>query len=142
MGANDFVTVVYNASSRPWRFDTVPSAFNYVHVVVSPEARTSFIETRASHDEAWFASRWFKVQIVTRADFPNLGSAAETKVVSGRALGLYVRNLVLNACIFAQVWSAREGGNALMGGSWQTRLRGLETLRERHGPKAEEKGKK
>ncbi|KAF2154743.1 hypothetical protein K461DRAFT_101314 [Myriangium duriaei CBS 260.36] len=140
---NDYVTVVFNNSSQQWQFDTLPSAFNYVHIVVSPEARSSFIETRtAARKDDWFERSWFKVQIVTRRDFPNLGSASEAKVVSGKALGLYVRNLVMNACIFAGVWAAREGGGD-QGGSWRVRLGMLRNMRERWGlqSKAEEKDK-
>ncbi|GAM86132.1 hypothetical protein ANO11243_041430 [Dothideomycetidae sp. 11243] len=145
---NDYVTVVFNNSATQWRFDTLPSAFNYVHVVVAPEARASFIETRRpAAQQADYETSWFRVHIVTRADFPNLGSAAEPKVVSGKALGLYVRNLVLNACIFAQVWAAREGGGGAQGGSWRTRLGMLRNMRERFGEKEKEeivkaKGKK
>lgn len=127
---NDYVTVVFNNSSAPWRFHTLPSAFNYVHIVVAPEARASFIETRADRREDWYLRSWFKVHIVTRPDFPNLGSAAEPKVVSGKALGLYVRNLVMNAGIFAQVWAVREGGGG-QGGSWRARLGMLRNMRSR-----------
>lgn len=43
---NDFVNIVWNNSGVPFRFDTFPSAFNYVYIVITPTARASFIDTR------------------------------------------------------------------------------------------------
>ncbi|PNS13886.1 hypothetical protein CAC42_1377 [Sphaceloma murrayae] len=132
---NDYVNVVFNNSGTPYRFDTMPSAFNYVYIVVSPEARSTFIETRTSQntDKDWFDKSWFKVQVLTKPGFPNVGSASETKVVSGKALGMYIRNLVLNACIFADVWAVKEGGGG--GQSWSSRLGQLKNMRERFAKK-------
>ncbi|PSK57919.1 hypothetical protein B9Z65_9121 [Elsinoe australis] len=138
---NDFVNVVFNNSGAPYKFETVQTAFNYVYIVVSPEARSTFIETRTRQntDSSWYEKSWFKVQVLTRPDFPNVGSASETKVVSGKALGMYVRNLVLNACIFAGVWAAKEGGGS--DGSWRARLNQLGQFRERHGKVENEEAK-
>ncbi|KAF2454466.1 hypothetical protein BDY21DRAFT_352959 [Lineolata rhizophorae] len=36
---NDFVNIVWNESGREWRFDTLPSEFNYVYIVITPEER-------------------------------------------------------------------------------------------------------
>ncbi|KAF2221431.1 hypothetical protein BDZ85DRAFT_239765 [Elsinoe ampelina] len=132
---NDYVNVIFNNSGAPWRTGTIPSAFDYVYIVVSPEARSTFIETRTvqNMDKDWFEKSWFKVQVLTKEGFPNVGSASETKVVSGKALGLYVKNLVLNACIFADVWAVKEGGGG--GGSWRSRLNQLKNIRERFGKK-------
>ncbi|KAF4554012.1 Rap/ran-GAP-like protein [Elsinoe fawcettii] len=132
---NDYVNVIFNNSGVPWKFGNIPSAFDYVYIVVSPEARSTFIETRTvqNKDKDWFQKSWFKVQVLTKEGFPNVGSASETKVVSGKALGLYVKNLVLNACIFAEVWAEKEGGGGV--GSWRSRLGQLRNIRERFGKK-------
>ena len=136
---NDHVNIVFNNSGSATDFATLssllPSAFNYVYIVVSPEARATFIETRTRQVESgWFAKSWFRVQVLTRQDFPNISSAAETKVVSGQVLATYVRNLALNACIFANVWANREGGE--YPSSWRGRLMQLRMLKERFGEKS------
>lgn len=43
---NDFVNIVWNNSGIPFMFDTFPSAFNYVYIVITPTARASFVDTR------------------------------------------------------------------------------------------------
>ncbi|GAB7344095.1 hypothetical protein MBLNU457_2000t1 [Dothideomycetes sp. NU457] len=142
---NDYVNIIFNNSGSAFDFSRlnalIPSAFNYVYVVVAPEARATFIETRThQHQEGWFENSWFKVQVLTRQDFPNISSAAETKVVSGGVLAKYVRNLALNACVFANVWANREGGDTPS--SWRARLMQLRALKERFGKKEEETQRK
>lgn len=43
---NDFVNIVWNNSGLPFKFDTFPSAFNFVYIVITPTARASFLDTR------------------------------------------------------------------------------------------------
>jgi len=43
---NDFVNIIWNNSGAPFDFNTFPSDFNYVNIIITPEARTSFVETR------------------------------------------------------------------------------------------------
>ncbi|KAL1306456.1 hypothetical protein AAFC00_005154 [Neodothiora populina] len=143
---NDYVNVVFDNSGLLAGFDfhTFPSAFNYVYVVVTPEARQTFIQTRTraarravsgstgdggKDDVVWFQDSWFRVQVLTREDFPDISSAAETKVVSGKALAAYVRNLVLNAEVFCRVWTNRGSGE--YPSSWRARLGQIRQLRER-----------
>lgn len=129
---NDFVNIVFNNSSLPFDFNTFPSAFNYVYIVVTPEARATFIETRTrSQEQGWYENSWFKLQVMTREDFPNISSAGTTKIVSGKALAKYVRNLALNACVFCNVWAAREYGS--QPSSWQARLHHIRNIKERYG---------
>lgn len=142
---NDYVNIVWNNSGLgvPFDFHTFPSAFNYVYIVITPEARQTFIQTRtrSKHDPLWFGKSWFRVQVVTREDFPDISSAAETKVVSGAALASYVRNLALNAEVFCRVWTNRGSGE--YPSSWRSRLAQIRVLRERAEKMAkEEKGEK
>lgn len=43
---NDFVNIIFNDSGLPFRFDTFPSEFNYVNIVITPESRASFVARR------------------------------------------------------------------------------------------------
>jgi hypothetical protein len=133
---NDYVNIIFNNSGLEFDFNTFPSAFNYVYIVVVPEARQTFIQTRTRlHNSGWFEDSWFKVRVLTRHDFPDISSAAETVVVSGAALSAYVRNLALNAEEFCRVWANRGMGE--LPSTWRSRLQQIRMLRERNVPKKE-----
>jgi hypothetical protein len=128
---NDFVNIIFNDSGLPFHFDTFPSAFNYVNIVVTPESRVSFVSARErTAEEA--AKTFYKVQVMSKQGFPEISPAAETKVVSLKALPAFVRMLALNASVFSLVWYNREGGEYIS--SWRSRLREIIRLREKHTP--------
>jgi hypothetical protein len=133
---NDFVNIIFNDSGLPFRFDTFPSQFNFVNIVITPASRASFIASRESNPEAE-AERgqpFYRVQVMSRPGFPEISPASETKMVSLKALPSFIRLLALNASVFSLVWHNREGGEHIS--SWSARLREIKRLRERHGPKA------
>jgi hypothetical protein len=127
---NDFVNIIFNDSGLPYNFDTFPSAFNYVHIVISPESRASFVDRRLDADPDG-RNRYYKVQAISRADFPDISPAVETKILCGKHLAGYCRLIAINACVFSEVWSVREGRET--SSSWRNRLRQIKTLRERYG---------
>jgi hypothetical protein len=127
---NDFVNIIFNDSGLPYDFDTFPSAFNYVHVVISPESRASFVDRRLDSDIDG-KNRYFKVQVISKPGFPDISPAAETKILAGKHLAAYCRLIAINACVFSQVWSVKDGGESAS--SWRTRLREIQRLRERYG---------
>ncbi|KAH0543335.1 hypothetical protein FGG08_002291 [Glutinoglossum americanum] len=126
---NDFVNIIFNDSGLPFRFDTFPSAFNYVNIVITPESRASFIAIRTrSYDEA--NRQFYRVQVMSKPGFPEISPAADTKIVSGKSLPMFVRLLALNASVFSLVWYNRDGGEHIS--SWRNRLREIERLRQKH----------
>ncbi|KAF3050642.1 Tuberous sclerosis 2-like protein [Didymella keratinophila] len=127
---NDFVNIIFNDSGLPYNFDTFPGAFNYVHIVISPESRTSFVDRRIDSDPDG-KDRYYKVQVVTKPGFPDVSPAAETKILGGRHIAAYCRLIAINACVFSDVWFQREGGEQIS--SWRNRLREIKRLRERYG---------
>ena len=152
---NDFVNIIFNNSGKPWELETIPSDFNHVNIVIAPEARASFVETRlqalsaaaqrkdangldeadaASSDP--YASLFYKVTVLTKAGIPTISPAHITKIVSGASLPAFVRLLALNASSFAQVWANREsaGGSGDHTSSWRSRLEEIVKLRSRYGP--------
>ncbi len=133
---NDFVNIVYNDSGLPFRFDTFPSAFNYVYVVVTPEARASFVEARSTPRPP--TDQFYKVQVHSRPGFPEISPAAETKVISAAKLPTFVRLIALNASVFSLVWANREGGEHVS--SWRNRLREIKRLRERYADQSHAHG--
>ncbi len=129
---NDFVNIIFNNSGNPFRFDTFPSDFNYVNIVITPESRESFVASRFMSEERT-RSAFYKVQVMSRPGFPEISPAAETKIVSLTALPGFIRLLALNASVFSQVWANREGGEHVS--SWRNRLREINRIRDRYGPK-------
>lgn len=126
---NDFVNIIFNDSGLPYNFNTFPSAFNYVHIVITPEARASFIERRFEEDPDG-KNRYYKVQVIPKPGFPEISPAAESKMISGKNLAAYCRLISINASVFSQVWYARDGGESVS--SWCNRLREIKRLRERY----------
>ena len=117
---NDFVNIVFNNSGSEFDFDTFPSAFNYVYIVIAPSDRNSFLQARTITSSKDKKDRFYNVHVLTRPGYPNLSSASEAKVISGTCLGGYVRNLALNACVFATMWAGSETGE--YPSSWRQRL--------------------
>ncbi|KAJ4287682.1 Tuberous sclerosis 2-like protein [Kalmusia sp. IMI 367209] len=127
---NDFVNIIYNDSGLPYNFDTFPSAFNYVHIVISPESRASFVDRRLDSDPDG-KDRYYKVQVMSKPGFPDISPAAETKILAGKHLAAYCRLIAINACVFSSVWFMKDGGESVS--SWRNRLREIQRLRDRYG---------
>jgi hypothetical protein len=140
---NDFVNIIYNNSGLPFKFDTFPSDFNYVNIVITPNPRPTFISSRdkpakseAEGTESAFSpcnSPFFLVQVMSKPGFPEISPAAEPKTISLTALPGFVRLLALNASVFSHVWANRNGGEFVS--PWRSRLREIKSMRERYAPK-------
>jgi hypothetical protein len=133
---NDFVNIIFNDSGLPFKFDTFPSEFNYVNIVISPESRASFLAVREmaqDRQEGRGSQLFYQVRVMSQPGFPEISPAAEPKLVSLKALPSFVRLLALNASVFSHVWVNREGGEHVS--SWRSRLREINRLRERYGPR-------
>jgi hypothetical protein len=126
---NDFVNIIFNNSGLPFRFDTFPSEFNYVNIVITPESRGSFVATRTRSEDS-VRNAFYKVQVMSKPGFPEISPAAETKIMSLAALPGFIRLLALNASVFSLVWANKEGGEHVS--SWRNRLREINRLRERY----------
>lgn len=136
---NDFVNIVFNDSGLPFKFDTFPSQFNYVYIVITPTPRHSFASARLmakqrEEDGRKAPTPFYMVQVMSQPGFPEISPAAEPKVVSLKALPTFVRLLALNASVFSQIWATREVGEHVS--SWRNRLREINRLRERYGIKS------
>jgi hypothetical protein len=127
---NDYVNIIFNDSGLPYDFNTFPSAFNYVAIVITPESRASFVDRRLDSDPDG-KSRYYKVQVLSKPGFPDISPAVEPKILAGKHLAAYCRLLAINASVFSQVWAIRDGGESIS--SWRNRLREIKRLRERYG---------
>ncbi|KAI2643435.1 hypothetical protein GGS21DRAFT_485952 [Xylaria nigripes] len=129
---NDFVNIIWNDSGLPFKFNTFPSDFNYVYIVITPESRASFVATRRRTPKD-VEDSFYKVLVMSRPGFPEISPASETKIVSLKALPEFIRLLALNASFFSHVWAKREGNEHIS--SWGNRLAEINRLREKYGSK-------
>jgi Rap/ran-GAP len=144
---NDFVNIIWNDSGADFDFNTFPSEFNYVYIVITPEVSTNFITQRKRIEPEilpdpildpnapeeplpYISTLFYKVQVLSGPGFPSISPAAEAKLVSAKALGPFVRLLALNASFFSLVWANREGGEHIS--PWRNRLREIKRLREKY----------
>ncbi|KAK3187044.1 Tuberous sclerosis 2-like protein [Lecanicillium sp. MT-2017a] len=130
---NDFVNIVFNDSGLPFNFDTFPSQFNFVNIVITPASRASFIVRREEKAEDTTGDTFYNVKVMSKPGFPPISPASETKMISLTALPGFIRLLAFNASMFALVWHSQEGGEHIS--SWASRLREIKRLRERYGSK-------
>lgn len=136
---NDYVNVIFNRSNQPFKFDTFPSQFNYVNIVITPEARIAPSAASPVDDDSSSIvtpdDTYYKVHTVSRADFPSISPTADAKIISAKALPAFVRLLALNASVFSLVWRHRDDGGEHVS-SWRNRLREIVKLREKYAPGA------
>ncbi|KAH9845263.1 hypothetical protein Tdes44962_MAKER01273 [Teratosphaeria destructans] len=135
---NDHVNIVFNNSGTHLDFGALyslfPGQFTHVYIVITPSARTSFVEARTENINVDKRDRFYGVQVVARPDYPNISPAAEEKMVSGASLAGFVRNLALNECIISLMWTSRNESTEYPS-SWRSRLHQIRRLRERYGQK-------
>ena len=132
---NDRVKIVYNDSGKTFNFDTIPSAFNNVNIVITPEAHAQKAHKTPDpmkvEPSATELFGFYKVQTLCSSNFPPLSSASTPKVVSASALPAFVRQIALNASVFSHIWSETLGQGTYIS-SWRARLQQIKRLRERY----------
>lgn len=148
---NDYVNIIFNNSGISWKIDNIPSAFNFINIVITPEARASFVETRmrgqvvdergheAGADEIDpkqvvdpFANLYYRVTVLTKEGVPAISPAYSTKIISGASLPAFVRLVALNASVFSDVWNNRASDEHATS-SWRSRLKEIKRLHSRLG---------
>lgn len=125
---NNFVTIVFNRSNLPFNFDTIPSEFNSINIVITPSSRVAYDESGNAKGETDPQKLYYSVRVMSKPGFPDVSPAATPKVVSGKNLAPFVRILALNASVFSLVWNNKGGAHT---SSWRTRLREIKKVRER-----------
>jgi hypothetical protein len=126
---NDFVNIIFNRSNRPFNFETIPSQFNSVNIVITPVCRIAQSDFSPDTDTARdYSKSFYVVRVMSKPGLPELSPASTPKVISGKSLAAYVRILAINASVFSLVWN-REGGEHIS--SWRNRLREIKRLRDR-----------
>ncbi|KAK4550669.1 hypothetical protein LTR36_000248 [Oleoguttula mirabilis] len=111
---NDHVNIIFNNSGGQLDFSTLynmfPGQLTYVYIVITPSARTSFVEARTENMTLDKRDRFYGVQVVASPDYPNVSPAAEEKVVSGASLPGIERFFGVPIFLAQQVASAKAFG--------------------------------
>jgi hypothetical protein len=122
---NDFVNIIWNSSNRPYRPDTISSEFNFVNIIVSPDA---FQSTRTS---SWTSNNQygavFKVKVLPHKELPAISPATEWRLLSRAKLPEFVRTLAMQCNVYAQIHHAKGSFTSM----WRQRLEKITTLRQR-----------
>ncbi|KAJ1895123.1 Tuberous sclerosis 2-like protein, partial [Kickxella alabastrina] len=144
--ANDYVQIVFNESGRDYEFDTIPSQFNYVQIIVTPVDGT--ISTREEeiawpHGETQDAAspendktmyvQLYKVMTQVNPSVPFYGPAIEPKLLTLTALPAFVRSIAIHAAILSNVFSSckkADSSAAEFISPWRARLRTIHRLRQ------------
>lgn len=131
---NDMVNIIFNRSNLNFNFDTIPSQFNFVNIVISPVSRISNPD-ETEEETCDPTNCFYAVNVICKPGFPELSAASKPKVISGESLASFVRLIALNASVLSLVWN-REGGEHVS--AWLNRLREIRRLRNRISAPAHE----
>ena len=126
---NDFVNIIFNESGLAFDFNTFPSQFNYVNIVITPERSVNPIGDLPRTEGPNLPELYYTIQTISQISLPEITAAASPKLVPLSALAGFARQLALHSAVFCNVWANREGGEHLS--SWRNRLREIGKLRER-----------
>jgi hypothetical protein len=129
---NDFVKIIFNESGQPFQFDTFSSQFNYVNIVITPEAGcrgTGGSDSANTGNESNERTLYYTIQTITSNQLPEISATATCKLLALSQLPALVRHIALHSAIFSNVWVNREGGEHIS--SWRNRLREIVRLREK-----------
>jgi hypothetical protein len=137
---NNFVNIIWNESGLPYKFDTFPSQFNSVNILITPENKLVATEAESKTDGTSITtenednenpSDSFRclIQTLTKSSMPRISPAAVMKLLPLDNLPALARQLALNSAIFSNVWEHRQDGEYVS--SWRNRLRQIVQLRER-----------
>ena len=134
---NSFVTIIWNESGLPYKFNTIASQFNSVVIVITPEnsvapssGKEGYRVPDESEEEAEKDDPRYKIQTITHPSLPRLSPCASIKLLPLKSLPDFIRQVALNSAIFSNVWSNRATGE--YSSSWRERLRTIAKLRKQY----------
>jgi len=126
---NDKVKIVWNDSGLPYNFETIPSQFNFVNIIVEPHS----MGTIAAFSNDSHESEFFRVTMQRMEGMPEFGPIGEYKLVSAANLGIFLRVVSLLADFMSEVYQATEKdtGRDEYVTNWRRRLQYINKFRER-----------
>jgi len=124
---NDKVRIIWNDSGLPYALDTVPSAFNFVNLIVEPHS----VGTIAAFSNNPHEHEIFKVTMQRMASMPEFGPIGNYKLVSADNLAPLLRQVSLLADFFCEVYEATDKDTTTKEyvTNWRRRLQYINTFR-------------
>lgn len=125
---NDYVRIVWNDSSLPYRFDTLKTAFQFVNIVIEPHS----VGAIAAFSNNIHENEYFKVTIQSAPGMTEFAPIGFFKLISAENLPLLVRQLSLLADWFASVFSEtqRDTERVIMKTNWHARLEAIRRFKK------------
>ena len=145
---NDYVNIIFNESGLPFAFNTFPSQFNHINILITPENKLAPDTKLTSKTDGLLPTSLpsmggknldttalsllyhYTVHVLSQPSLPRISPAATMKLVPLTALAPLVRQLALSSSVFCNVWSNRADGEYVS--SWRNRLREIARLRNRY----------
>jgi hypothetical protein len=97
---NDAVKIVWNEGGKPYRFDTIHSAYNLINLVIEPHT----LMPKAAYQEKSHANDFFKVLLQTHPSLPKITPIGDFKLVAAETLPRLMRRYSAIACMFCHTW--------------------------------------
>ncbi|KAH7092707.1 hypothetical protein BKA62DRAFT_74273 [Auriculariales sp. MPI-PUGE-AT-0066] len=101
---NSHVKIIWNDSGKPFAFHTIPTAFQFVNIVIEPHSRG----TVAAYSDNQHENEYFRVTLQRVEGMPRFDPVGEYKIVCAESLPEYVRQLGLLSDFFSRVWETTQ----------------------------------
>ncbi|KAK0567762.1 Tuberous sclerosis 2-like protein [Tilletia horrida] len=124
---NDPVHIVFNESGDEYRFDSIPSQFNSINIVISPTYKGGTNMGAVSPDDDIF----YRVSLQRQVNLPDFSPIGDGQLISADALPGFVRVLAINSNLMAQIYNATAETMTPYQSNWVERLRYISRFREK-----------
>lgn len=126
---NDKVRIVWNDSGQPYDHHAIPSAFNFVNLIIQPHS----LGTIAAFSNDLHEREFFKVTMQRMEGMPDFGPIGDYKLVSAENLAPLLRQVSLLADFFSEVYEATEKDTSKSDyvTNWRRRLQYINTFANR-----------
>lgn len=116
---NDWVHIVFNESGGEYAFGTLPSQFNYVNIVISPNTKGG----TALGSIGPMDTSFYRVSLQRRPGLPSFSPLGEDgQLISAACLSTFVRSLALNANVMSQIYNDTSESMQPYSSNWCNRL--------------------
>jgi tuberous sclerosis 2 len=99
---NDYVRIVWNDSGKPYAFDTLSTAFQFVNIVIEPHS----IGTISAFSNDAHENEYFRVIVQTAEGMTECTPVGQFKIVSAVVLPHFVRHVSIFADRFTSIFSS------------------------------------
>lgn len=119
---NNYVNVFFDDSGLPFNFNVIKSQYNFINIVISQHTISDCSSGVSQH-------KFYKVRTYRRSGVPGFFCTTHFKLISLSQLPTFIRNVVVLANRFADVWHNLVNGSFTT--NWQKRVQHLAAIREK-----------